>query len=306
MEITFCRLRADAQELRRRIESRRGSLARAEDAMVEAAALDSSPLAETVVDTTHLTVEQTVHAVLQVSRWPPARKPAEPVVAEPVVAEPVVAEPVLAEPVVAEPVLAEPVVAETGDRPPSSARGQIVWLYGPSGVGKSTIGFAFYLGLRRAGLTVGYVDADQVGFCADVAPNVHWVKARNLAAVWENYRAAGAQTLVAVGPVRGREDAMVYEAVLPRASFKWFRLHASPSELARRIQTRQLGGSWPQPGDALRGALPDQLQQAAARAAAQAVELERVGFGVRVDTERLSVEESASAVLRQAGIGSGT
>ena len=99
---------------------------------------------------------------------------------------------------------------------------------------------------------------------------------------------------------------MVYEAVLPRASFKWFRLHASPSELARRIQTRQLGGSWPQPGDALRGALPDQLQQAAARAAAQAVELERVGFGVRVDTERLSVEESASAVLRQAGIGSGT
>ena len=98
----------------------------------------------------------------------------------------------------------------------------------------------------------------------------------------------------------------MYEAVLPRASFKWFRLHASPSELARRIQTRQSGGSWPQPGDALRGASPDQLQQAAARAAAQAVELERVGFGVRVDTERLSVEESASAVLRQAGIGSGT
>ncbi len=162
-----------------------------------------------------------------------------------------------------------------------------------------------YLGLRRAGLTVGYVDADQVGFCAEVAPNIHWLMAHNLAAVWENYR-AGAQTLVAVGPVRDREDATVYEAVLPRASFKWFRLHASRSELTRRIQTRQSGGSWPQPGDALRGASPDQLQQAAARAGAQAVELERVGIGVRVDTERLSVEESASVVLRQAAIGRAT
>ncbi len=112
--------------------------------------------------------------------------------------------------------------------------------------------------------------------------------------------------LVAVGPVRGREDARVYEAMLPRASFKWFRLHAGPSELARRVQTRQLGGSWPQPGDDLRGASPDELQQAAARAGAEAVELERVGIGVRVDTERLSVEESANVVLRQAGIGSGT
>ena len=179
IDVAFCRWRADPKQLRHRIQSRRGSLARAEDAIAEAVNLDSSRLAEPVVDTTHLTVEQTVQSVLRVVRWPPAGKPPEPVLAEPAVAEPVVA---------------EPVVAEPGFRPPSSAGGQIVWLCGPSGVGKSTIGFALYLGLRRAGLTGGYVDAGQVGFCAGVAPNVHRLKACNLAAVWEGFRAAGAQT----------------------------------------------------------------------------------------------------------------
>ena len=47
-------------------------------------------------------------------------------------------------------------------------------------------------------------------------------------------------------------------------------------------------------------------RQAAALAGAEAVELERVGIGVRIDTERLSVQESANVVLRQAGIGSET
>ncbi len=165
-------------------------------------------------------------------------------------------------------------------------------------MGKSTIGFALYRRLLGAGFATGYVDADQVGFGA-VAANDHWLKACNLAAVWENSRSAGAEILVAVGPVRDAEDLRVYEAVLPEASFKWFRLHSGPSELARRIQTRQQGGSWPQPGDPLRGASPDQLQLAATDAAAQAAELDRVGVGVRVDTERLSVEKSVSTLLRQ-------
>ncbi len=274
LEVALCRLRTGPDQLRQRLESRRGSFAGVEDALAEAVRLDSSGLPGTLVDTTGLTVEQTAEAVLQASEWAPADGHPEP-------------------------------AADRDDRPPSPAGGQVIWLCGPTGVGKSTIGFALYLRLMRAGLTAGYIDADQVGFCA-AAPRHHQLKASNVAAVWENYRSASAAILVAVGPVGDGEEARLYEAVLPRASFKWFRLHSGPRELARRIQARQSGGSWPQPGDPLRGASPGRIQQASTDAAAQAAELDHVGFGIRVDSEKLTVEESASAVLSQVGLGGGT
>jgi adenylylsulfate kinase-like enzyme len=269
-EVVLCRLRADPDELRRRLQSRRGSFAGVEDAIAAAVRLDGSRIAGALLDTTNLTVEQTVQAVLQTSGWAPDGGPPEP-------------------------------VADLRDRPPSSVDGHVIWLCGPSGVGKSTIGFALYLRLLRAGLTAGFIDADQVGFCS-VGLHDHWLKGRNLAAVWENYRSAGAETLVAVGPVRDRGDANVYQAVLPQVSFKWFRLHSGPGELARRVETRQKGGSWPQPGDPLRGAGPDEIQRAANDAAAEAAELDRVGVGTRIDTENLTVEESVNALLREAGV----
>ncbi len=206
LDVTLCRLRADPGELHQRLHSRRGSSARVEDVIAEATALDGWRRADAFVDTTGLTVEQTVQGVLQASGWASASE------------------------------LREPVIGPRG-WPPSSAGGRVVWLCGPSGVGKSTIGFALYRRLLQAGLTAGYVDADQVGFCA-VAPDDHWLKASNLAAVWENYRSAGAEALVVAGPVHDADVASAYETVLPRASFAWFRLHAGPSELARRVQDR--------------------------------------------------------------------
>ncbi|HTT92441.1 MAG TPA: AAA family ATPase, partial [Acidimicrobiales bacterium] len=206
LKVVLCRLRADPDQLRQRLQSRRGSFAGVEDAIAQAVRLDISRFAEALVDTTDLTVEQTVHAVLRTSAWVPY------------------------------PGLPEP-VADLRDRPPSATGGQVIWLCGPSGVGKSTIGFALYLRLLRAGHTVGYIDADQLGFCG-VGPQDHWLKARNLSAVWENYRSTGAETLVAVGPIHDAGDAGVYEAVLPQASFNWFRLHSGPSELERRVQAR--------------------------------------------------------------------
>jgi hypothetical protein len=49
-------------------------------------------------------------------------------------------------------------------RPGPAAGGRIALITGPAGVGKSTIGFRFYLGCLRAGLTAGYVDLRQIGF----------------------------------------------------------------------------------------------------------------------------------------------
>lgn len=42
--------------------------------------------------------------------------------------------------------------------------GSILLICGPTGVGKSTIGFELHLAHLRGGLTAGYVDLDQLAF----------------------------------------------------------------------------------------------------------------------------------------------
>ena len=129
------------------------------------------------------------------------------------------------------------------------------------------------------------------------------MKARNLAAVWQTCRAAGAQCLVAAGPVDNDVVARAYAAALPRADMTLCRLHAGADELARRIMLRgQGGGSWPQPGDPLAGRPITYLLQAAASAAADAEALEDAVTGaLRIDTGRLSVAEAADAITARTG-----
>jgi hypothetical protein len=71
--------------------------------------------------------------------------------------------------------------------PVASARVPFLWLCGPSGVGKSSVGYAIFQQVYRSGIKVAYVDLDQVGPCypspADDLHN-HRVKAQNLAVVW--------------------------------------------------------------------------------------------------------------------------
>ena len=76
----------------------------------------------------------------------------------------------------------------------ASARVPFLWLCGPVGVGKSSVGYAIFQQVYRSGIKVAYVDLDQVGLCypspAD-DPHNHRVKAQNLGVVWPAYRAAG-------------------------------------------------------------------------------------------------------------------
>jgi hypothetical protein len=68
----------------------------------------------------------------------------------------------------------------------------VLWLIGPSGVGKSTVGFELFGQVERAGTRAGYLDLDQVGLCYPARPDDpenHRVKAAGLAAVWPNFRA---------------------------------------------------------------------------------------------------------------------
>lgn len=80
----------------------------------------------------------------------------------------------------------------------------VLWLYGPPGVGKSSVAWLVRERLSAAGVRVGYVDVDQLGMCYpgnDVDPGRHLLKSRNLAAVGRNFAAAGARGVVVSGVI---------------------------------------------------------------------------------------------------------
>jgi adenylylsulfate kinase-like enzyme len=45
----------------------------------------------------------------------------------------------------------------------------VLWLYGPSGVGKTTVTWELFVQLAREGVATGYVDIDQLASAANVA-----------------------------------------------------------------------------------------------------------------------------------------
>ena len=80
----------------------------------------------------------------------------------------------------------------------------VLWLCGPPGVAKSTVGWEIFTQLTQARIEAGYVDIDQLGICypePSSDPGRHRMKARNLGAVVANYRAAGARCVIVSGVV---------------------------------------------------------------------------------------------------------
>lgn len=266
--LVVCQLRANHAELTQRLEQRHGSSVQLDDALRIAEQMDHNDFADVLVDTTGLTSHQVAkHVLKRIADWPARTAPA---------------------------IRPAPVV------PAEVADGPILWLCGPTGVGKSTVGFSAYLSVMRRGLTVAYVDIDQIGFCSGAGLD-HGLRARNLASVWKTYRSAGADALVVVGPVQDRAEAAIYEDALPRATFTWCRLQAGREELTKRIMSRQKGGSWPQPGDPLKGQSTERLLRVADQATAEAARSESVGFGVRINSDGLTAEQTAVFILSQLG-----
>jgi len=175
-----------------------------------------------------------------------------------------------------------------------AAGGDVLWLCGPTGVGKSTIGFQVFRRLVAGGVTAAYLDVEQIGFCS-TAVDDHRLRARILAHLWARFRRAGAQALVAVGPVTA-PTVWLYEEALPSARFTWVELAAGRHQLTRRLLSRQAGGSWAQPGDSLRGRSAQEILKVAETVAAQPPAL-KVGTSTRIDTDTLSMTDAAHAVL---------
>jgi adenylylsulfate kinase-like enzyme len=268
-DVVVCRLRVDPVDLRTRLERRAGSSAQPDAAVAEADAFDHSAFADWCVDTTGLSIEDAVRRVMaEIGDWPPTG-------------------------------------ADRRDSPPAASRarrragGELLWVSGTTGVGKSTVAFRVYLRVLRTGATAAFVDVDQIGFCS-TAPRDHVLRARNLAALWDNFHEAGARLAVVVGPVSTAADARQYEQALRAVSLTWCRLHVGDEELTRRILSRQDGGSWSQPGDPLRDRPLEELVRRADAAVADARSLDRHDVGRRVDVDGLSVDDAADRLLEVA------
>jgi adenylylsulfate kinase-like enzyme len=158
----------------------------------------------------------------------------------------------------------------------------VLWLCGPSGVGKTSVGYELFGQLSAAGIATGYVDLDQLGLCYPAPgddPSNHRVKARNLAEVWSGFRAAGAQCLVVSGIVDDAEQVRRHADLLPDAALTVCRLRVGHDELRSRI--------------ARRGSLLHLTEEAVRNATA----LDRTDFAdLVVDTAGLAVPRVAAGV----------
>jgi adenylylsulfate kinase-like enzyme len=269
--VTVCRLRAGRDELRQRFLGRGGQAGLLEQVLSQADAMDASDVADVCVDTSGLADTEAARLVRErIAGWP---------------------------------MLTGPVRSDQAgphDRRATAADGPVLVLCGATGVGKSAAGCEVYRRTLRAGSAAAYVDLGQIGFCRPVPAGDtggHRVKARNLAAMWHTYRAAGARCLIASGPVESEAAVQAYAGALPRAAITLCRLHAGADELTRRIMLRGHGGSWPQPGDPLVGQPAAYLLRVAAAAAAEAEVLDHAVTGaLSVDTDGLTVEETADLI----------
>lgn len=162
-----------------------------------------------------------------------------------------------------------------------------LWLCGPSGVGKTTVGWEIFTQLDAAGIKTCYLDIDQVGLCypaaADDSEN-HRIKRQNVGATWPAFRAAGARCLVLSGLVESRDLVRSYAELLPGTELTVCRLRVGLGELRSRFTQR----GW------RTDLVDDTIKDAEA--------LEHSNFAdLCVDTDGLSVRDVAALVRKRAG-----
>lgn len=257
--VTFCRLRVEPEELRRRLETRYG----AEDvvrAVAEAQEWDQRGSTHVVVDTGEGSPLDTARRVLEAVRAAP---PSATMSASR---------------------LRSPTLSSVGTGP-----GRAVLICGPTAVGKSTVGFGLFMNLLATDRAGAYLDLQQLGFLADVsfdASSRHQVVAGCVADLWEQYLAVGAQDLVLTGQVEQPDDVQRYRDALGATPLVVCRLQAGPEELRERITARTRGDGPSLAGDALIGLSADDVETVLEHSLAQQTHLEQVDVAdVIVDTE---------------------
>jgi broad-specificity NMP kinase len=168
-----------------------------------------------------------------------------------------------------------------------------ILLTGPVGSGKTTVSFEMSRQLEAAQVGYALVDTDELDRVfpppAD-DPHKALLTRRNLAAVWANLRAAGANRLILVMVAASLEYEMPHlrEAV-PEAEIITVRLRASEMTLLERLRRREVGSG-----------LEYHRRRAVEQASLMDREEDRDGVLV-VETTGKSVPVVAREVLRSVG-----
>ncbi|MET8866064.1 hypothetical protein ABZW11_24270 [Nonomuraea sp. NPDC004580] len=260
---TVCRLRVPGAELRRRFLGRGWQPDLVDHAVAEAEAQDRTSYADLTLDTSGLTVPETARLIRERTGWPGTTAPGQ----------------------------GRPAQAEPAPVP-------VLWFTGATAVGKSTVAYEVFRHVVRTGTRTAYADLKQIAMLRPASGDAHHLKARNLAALWAGYRAAGATYLIVCGEADPDETIRDYTRLLPGARLTVCRLHASPATLRERVADRARGGGPAIPGDELRGLDEHALDEAATRAAAEAARLDQAGAGdVRIDTDDRPVPDVVATVL---------
>ena len=179
------------------------------------------------------------------------------------------------------------VMNECCDGPMTSDSIPLLWLCGPSGVGKSTVGWQLFSQLTRAGIRIGYLDIDQLGMCYPAPtsdPERHRIKARNLGGMVTTFEAAGAHCVLVSGVVDEVHGVRSYIDQIPQTALTVCRLRIDHDLLAERLVSR--------------GLRPHQVDAALREAAI----LDHSDFAdACIDTSGLPVSEVIRLVREQAG-----
>lgn len=120
---------------------------------------------------------------------------------------------------------------------------------GPVGVGKTRVAYEIASLLEAADLPHACIDMDTLRACYPRPANDRFNVAlglKNLAAIWGNYRLAGATHLIAADVIEAADERAAYRAAVPGAALTIARLRASLPTLAARIGGREtgLGHEW--------------------------------------------------------------
>ena len=120
----------------------------------------------------------------------------------------------------------------------------VLLITGPVGVGKTTVSFAVSDILNAARTAHALVDVDSLRWCYPPPPGDRFHVAlamRNLAAVWANFRAAGAERLILADVLESREQLAQYREAVPGAAIQVVRLRATLGTLHGRVRQRETG-----------------------------------------------------------------
>lgn len=269
MELTWVLLRVDDDRIAGRLAHRGWSKQAIRDSLQNAAAMGASRFADVSIDTARRSVQEVTALVREnVPGWPPADASTGRVSAP---------------------------VPSVSDNP-----GSVLWVSGPTGVGKSSVAWAVFQDVLAAGVAAAFVDLGQLAFVRPAPPadpDNHRLVAANLAALWTTYGDAGADCLIVNGRVDSADDVRHYTDALPAVTITLCRLTAGRDELTQRIRRRSERGGLELAGDQLLGQPDVVLRRVIERAVRNADELERAGIGdLRVDTDGRGVDEIADDI----------